>query len=273
MADPLNPQAKEMADESMVRTLAAQADAIWPQEQVLFARYGLPDEARILDAGCGTGEISMRLGRMFGRASLLGVDLIEDHLERARARCAVFGDRVRFERRSIFELGLPSGIFDLVVCRHVLQAIPHPERALAELARVTRPGGHLHLIAEDYLMINFEPRRFDPDDFWTRGPRKFGESLGVDLRIGRKTYRILRRLGLADITVDYVIVDPLRVPRETFAAIWIAWRDGFAETVSTHSPVSRGEFDDQFEDMIETIRDPDGYGVWHVPVVAARVPV
>ena len=66
MSDPLNPQAREMEDESMVRNLAAQADAIWPQEQPLFARYGLPAEAQILDAGCGTGEISMRLAGMFG---------------------------------------------------------------------------------------------------------------------------------------------------------------------------------------------------------------
>jgi hypothetical protein len=50
MTDDLNPQAKEMADESMVRHLAAQAEAIWPQENKLFARYQLPDEAEILDA-------------------------------------------------------------------------------------------------------------------------------------------------------------------------------------------------------------------------------
>ena len=272
MADPMNPQAKEIADESMVRNLAAQADAIWPQEQPLFTRYALPAEPSILDAGCGTGEISMRLAAMFERARLLGVDLIDAHLERARARSAAFGERVRFENRSIFALGLPDGTFDLVVCRHVLQAIPHPERVLAELARVTRRGGWLHLIAEDYLMINFEPRRLDPDDFWNRGPRQFGDSVGVDLRVGRKTYGILRRLGLTDITIDYVVVDPLRVPRETFAAIWTAWRDGFADAVSAHSSIGRQEFIDHFEDMLATIRDPSGYGVWHVPVVAARVP-
>ena len=51
----LNPQAKQMADESMVRTLEAQARAIWPQESELIRRYRLPDEIRILDAGCGTG--------------------------------------------------------------------------------------------------------------------------------------------------------------------------------------------------------------------------
>jgi SAM-dependent methyltransferase len=207
---------------------------------------------------------------MFGDARLLGVDLIEEHLERARARCRPFGERTRFERRNIFNLGLPDATFDLVVCRHVLQSVPHPERVIAELARVAKDGGWLHLIAEDYLMINFEPRRLDPDDFWSRGPRRFGEAIGTDLRIGRKTYGILRRLGFADIRIDYVIVDPLRVPRETFAAIWTAWRDGFADAVSKHSPVSRKEFDDHFEDMLATIRDPSGYGVWHVPVVSAR---
>src|SRR5215470_1845269 len=137
MTDPLNPQAREMADESMVRNLAAQAEAIWPQEQRLFARYGLAPHARILDAGCGTGEITMRLARLLPDTPLLGIDIIDSHLELARVRCAEFGERTRFEHRSIFELGLPDASFDVVVCRHVLQAIPQPERAVAELARVT----------------------------------------------------------------------------------------------------------------------------------------
>src|SRR5262249_4622315 len=84
--DRLNPQAREMADESMVRTLAAQAEAIWPQEAPLFARYQLPSAARILDGGCGTGEITSRLAALFPAAQLLGVDIIDEHLERARTR-------------------------------------------------------------------------------------------------------------------------------------------------------------------------------------------
>ncbi len=92
------------------------------------------------------------------------------------------------------------------------------------------------------------------------------------MRIGRSTYGILRRLGLSNISVEYVVVDPLRVPRQTFAAIWMAWRDGYADAVSTHTRISRETFLAHFEDMIATIRDPDGYGVWHVPVIAAQVP-
>src|SRR5438093_5916110 len=116
MSNGLTPQSKEMGDESMVRSLAAQAEAIWPQERPLFGRYQLPSDANILDAGCGTGEISLRLAEMLPRARLLGVDVIDEHLERARSRCAAVGPRVRFENRSIFELGLPDATFDLVVC-------------------------------------------------------------------------------------------------------------------------------------------------------------
>ena len=261
-----------MADESMVRNLAAQANAIWPQEKPLFERYDLTSGARVLDAGCGTGEITRRLAEAYPSIHLLGVDIIDSHLDVARSRCAPLGARVRFENRSIFALGLPDAAFDVAVCRHVLQAIPHAERAIAELLRVTRPGGWLHLRAEDYLMINFEPRRLDPDDFWLEGPRRFGSATGTNMRIGRSTYGILRRLGLSDIRVDYMVVDPLRVPRETFAAIWKAWRDGYADAVSAHTPVTREMFLAHFEDMIATLEDPDGYGVWHVPVIAARLP-
>jgi SAM-dependent methyltransferase len=268
----LNPQAREMADESMVRNLAAQAEAIWPQEQPLFARYALPADAQVLDAGCGTGEIALRLAQRLPGARVLGVDIIDAHLDLARARAAALSARVRFENRSIFDLGLADRSFDLVVCRHVLQAIPHADRAIAELLRVVRRGGWLHLLVEDYLMINFEPRHLDPDDFWTEGPRRFGEALGTDLRIGRRTYGILRRLGLTDISIDYVVLDPLRVPRATFAAILAAWRDGYADTVAANTRVSREMFVAHFDDMIATLGDPDGYGVWHVPIVAARVP-
>src|SRR5262249_39094449 len=81
MQHPSNPQAEQMSDESMVRNLAAQAEAIWPQERALFSRYEIPKGARILDLGCGTGEITARLAEMFPRSELLGVDLDEAHLE------------------------------------------------------------------------------------------------------------------------------------------------------------------------------------------------
>jgi SAM-dependent methyltransferase len=272
MTQDLNPQVREMADESMVRTLAAQADCIWPQEVALFDRYDLSGPVRILDAGCGTGEIASRLAVRYPESSVLGVDVLEHHLELARRRYAAIAPRLAFENRSIFELALPEASFDLVVCRHVLQSIPQTERALSELVRVTKRGGRLHVIAEDYGMIHFAPRTLDSDDLWNVGPREYGTATGVDLRIGRRAYTILRRLGLLDVTVDYVVVDPLRAPRDRFAAIWTAWRDGFAQPIGEHTRLTEDEARAHFDDQIATILDPDGYGVWFVPVLSARVP-
>jgi SAM-dependent methyltransferase len=268
----LNPHGKQMADESMVRTLDAQARAIWPQESELIRRYGLPDDIRILDAGCGTGEGASRLAEMFPRAEVLGVDILEQSLGLARSRYERLAPRLRFENQSVFELRAPDRTFDLTVNRHVIHSVPHVERVLRELVRVTRRGGRLHLIPEDYGMLHFQRGRLDPRDFWHEGPPRFGEATGTDLFIGRNVYGWLRDLGLADITMDYVVVDTIRVPRETFAAIIEAWRDGYAEVVAEHTRFTREEGEAYFNQMIANIRDPRGYAVWMVPVVGARVP-
>jgi SAM-dependent methyltransferase len=268
----LNPQEAQMADESMVRNLAAQAAALWPQEAPLLERYALPESPRILDAGCGTGEIASRLARRWPLGEVLGVDVLEGSLRLARARHADLAPRLRFEQRSVYALGLADGLFDLTVCRHVIQSIPHPEQALAELARVTRPGGRLHLLAEDYGMIFFQPRRLDPAEFWRDGPSQVGAATGTDMQVGRKAYAMLHRIGLRDLRVDYLVVDPLRVPRSTCVAIWTAWRDGYADFIAAHSRFSRAEAVAHFDDMIATLEDPAGYGAWLVPVLSGVRP-
>jgi ubiquinone/menaquinone biosynthesis C-methylase UbiE len=267
-----NPHVKQMADESMVRNLAAQADAIWPQEAGLFRRYRLSGALRILDAGCGTGEITSRLAGLYPDASVLGVDILDHHLELARARNSAPGSRLSFEHRSIYELGLPDRSCDLTVCRHVTHSVPNVDRVYAELARVTKRGGWLHLVPEDYGMLHFQKGALDPRDFWHETPATFGEKTGTDLFIGRNSYGLLADLGLADIRMDYVVVDTLRVPRETFATIITAWRDGYAEVIGEMTRFTREEATAYFDHMIANIRDPRGYAVWMVPVMSARVP-
>ena len=268
----LHPHREQMADESMVRNLDWQARAIWPQELPLVRRYELTGSIRILDAGCGTGEISSRLAEEFPQASVLGVDVIEEHLALARSRYARLGERLRFENRSVYELGLPDRTFDLTVNRHVIHSIPDAPKVLAELVRVTRRGGVLHLIPEDYGMLHFERAAPDPRDFWHEVPDRFGRDTGVDLFVGRHAVRHLTELGLEDIRMDYVVVDTLRVPRDVFASILEAWRDGYAGVSAEYSRFTLEETTAYFNRMIANIRDPHGYAVWMVPVVSARVP-
>jgi SAM-dependent methyltransferase len=258
-----------MADESMVRNLAAQAEAIWPQEEPIFERHRISGGA-VLDVGCGTGEILARLAAKYPEASFTGVDLEESHLARAAARCAEFGDRIRFEPGDAMALHFPDASFDVVLCRHVLQAVPDAARVIAEIKRVVRPGGRVHLIAEDYGMLWSHPTQLDADGFWQVIPPRFGAAIGCDLHVGRKTFTILHDAGMTDIAVDYVVVDTLRVDREIFARIWEAWRDGYTESIVEHGGITREETDQRWREMIACVRDPRGYALWQVPVWTAR---
>jgi len=270
--NPSSPQWKEMADESMVRNLAAQIQAIWPQEEPIFARHRPSRGARILDVGCGTGELAPPLLRLFPDVTYLGVDLEESHLERARLRSRDVGDRARFQRDDAMRLSFPDAQFDVAVSRHVLQALPDARVALAEMVRVLKPGGRLHLLAEDYGMLWCHPTELDSDGFWQLIPNRYGPAIGCDLHVGRKMFTHLTDLALQDIKVDYLVVDTLRAPRETFARIWEAWRDGYTDSIVEHTGVPREEVERRWREMIACARDPRGYALWQIPVWTAAKP-
>jgi len=260
-----------MADESMVRNLAAQAEAIWPQEEPIFDRHPVGGGS-VLDVGCGTGEITERLAAKYPRATFTGIDLEEQHLERARARCARFGERVRFHNGDALALPFSEAQFDLVICRHLLQAVPDAGRVLGEIRRVLGPGGRAHLIAEDYGMLWCHPTELDADGFWQVVPRRYEAAIGCDLHIGRKMFTLLHELQMTDVAVDYIVVDTLRVPRETFARIWEAWRDGYSLTIGEYGGLPPEEVERRFREMIDCTRDPRGYALWQIPLWTAARP-
>lgn len=270
MSHPHNPAEREMSSDAMVRNLAAQMEAIWPQERPLFATYALPEGALILDVGCGTGELEPRLAELFPSAQITGVDLDPAHLERARARSAGLEGRVRFEAADALELAYPDASFDLVVSRHVIQVLPGAGDALAEMARVCKPGGRLHVLAEDYGMLWCYPTPRDSDDFWQRLPNLYGPATGTDQHIGRKMFTMMADLGLSNIAAHYVVVDTLRVPRETFARIWESWRDdGFTDALAQAAGRSPAEVLTWWNELIACVRSPRGYALWQVPIWTA----
>ncbi len=97
-----------------------------------------------LDAGCGTGFLSFELAGRGHRVT--GIDFAPAMLAEARRKAAERGVSIRFEEGDAEQLPFVSGSFDLVVSRHVLWTLPHPEAAIDEWIRVLRPGGRLAVI-------------------------------------------------------------------------------------------------------------------------------
>jgi len=98
----------------------------------------------VLDAGCGTGFLSLELASR-GHC-VCGVDFAPAMLAEARRKAAQQDAEVRFEEADAEQLPFSSASFDLVVSRHVLWTLPHPEMAIDEWVRVLRDGGRLAVI-------------------------------------------------------------------------------------------------------------------------------
>jgi ubiquinone/menaquinone biosynthesis C-methylase UbiE len=101
-----------------------------------------------LDVGCGTGFLSFELAARGHRAT--GIDFAAAMLNEARRKTALTNVSVRFEQGDAENLPFIARVFDLVVCRHVLWTLPHPEAAVAEWVRVLRPGGRLVVLDSQF---------------------------------------------------------------------------------------------------------------------------
>ena len=100
----------------------------------------IPGDARILEVGCGTGQLSLHLAR--ADRVVIGADLSRSSLLLAAAAARRFGlDRVRFVETDLNRSGFRTGAFDVVVCSGVLHHTPEPRASFARIVPLARPGG------------------------------------------------------------------------------------------------------------------------------------
>jgi ubiquinone/menaquinone biosynthesis C-methylase UbiE len=98
---------------------------------------------QVLDAGCGPCVHAIRLARR--GFHIHAVDFSEYILDKARANIAdaAVKDKITLGREDLTALSFPNGSFRCVWCWGVLMHVPEIERAIAELCRVTKPGGYI----------------------------------------------------------------------------------------------------------------------------------
>lgn len=120
----------------------------WLRRRARRSRYaGLLDEAiapdaRIVDVGCGTGQMGLFLAR--GERLVIGLDLTrESLLLGARAARRFDVGNVLFVETDLIRPGLKHGAFDVVHCSGVIHHTPDPREAFRQVAKLARPGGML----------------------------------------------------------------------------------------------------------------------------------
>ena len=105
---------------------------------------------RLLDVGCGTGEVVRALAGLVGaHGTVVGVEPSARMLDEARRRTGNSTLRVEFHPGDISRLDFSDATFDGVTCERVFQHLDAPDTAIGEFVRVTRPGGRIVVIDTD----------------------------------------------------------------------------------------------------------------------------
>jgi ubiquinone/menaquinone biosynthesis C-methylase UbiE len=127
-----------------IQRLANQAAMLRPITERLLRSAGINAGVRVLDLGCGAGDVSMLAAELVGPGgSVVGIDRSQEVLKVARERAQEAGLRqIRFVRASVEEFVVDEP-FDLVIGRYILVHQPEPVAFLRKAARLVRPGGAL----------------------------------------------------------------------------------------------------------------------------------
>lgn len=114
--------------------------------QVATGLTQIGPQARILDCGVGNGSLSMALDSLMkGPVEYHGIDTSAEMLVQARSKMQHAGLGPYLQQADVMSLPYEDQSFDVVMAAHVLEQLPDPQRALAEMVRVLKPGGMVFL--------------------------------------------------------------------------------------------------------------------------------
>jgi len=139
-----------------INTIKAKMKATWEDgDYASFATYmeagaeeilqgwNIAPGQRLLDIGCGAGQSAIPAAR--SGLHVTGVDIAENLIEHARSRASAEDLEASFDVGDAEDLPYADGSFDVVITMIGAMFAPRPDRVAAELARVVRAGGKLHM--------------------------------------------------------------------------------------------------------------------------------
>jgi SAM-dependent methyltransferase len=175
-----------------------------PLARAFLAWFAVPEAGRWLDVGCGTGALTAAVLAAANPRAVTGVDPSANFIEFAKA--TITDSRAHFDIGDARALPVDSHAYDAVVAGLVLNHLPDPISAVAEMARAARPNGAVAVYVWDYSG-NMQMMRL----FWEAVAAT--DAAAVDPRSG---YRICQPEPLADLLrgagLDAVTVEAIDLP-------------------------------------------------------------
>jgi len=158
----------------------------------------LAEGDHVLDVGCGTGEDARAIAARTPDVSVTGVDASEDKIREARARTLGLPRPVDFRVADGYALPFDDETFDACRADRVFHHLVDPEKALAEMVRVIRPGGRVAVSDTDYDTLVVEA----PDVDLTRRILQHHTGRMESGRVGRRLRGLFLDAGLTSIEVS-----------------------------------------------------------------------
>lgn len=182
--------------------LDAVARIMAPAKRKSYALMHLQPGHKALDLGCGPGTDTLALGNLVGPSGTVhGADHDAAMVAEAnrRSEAAGLAARVRHSRADAARLPWPSDFFDASRSERVFQHLLEPERAFAEMVRVTRPGGRVVVLDGDWATFTIYS---DEVDLERRLVRFHADRMINNPYSGRTLHRLFRSHRLEELSIE-----------------------------------------------------------------------
>ncbi len=198
-----------------------QAEDSREYRQVLYEKVDLKNKKEILDVGCGTGAVTLDIAHLTN-GNVVGIDIDSEKMKEAERVLSNISN-IKLMEADVMNLPFEDETFDLVVFNIVLIYIKDQQKAINEMARVTKKGG--------FVMATLEPDYASyisyPEDPISPLVIKNMEDLGADIYMGRKLKFLFSSAGLKtevgiETAGDFIIIkDDTKLLEKFYELFWV----------------------------------------------------